>query len=40
MDMDKTNPKLDGIFAISEIVNKGVREVARCDLFVNIASMV
>ena len=34
-----SNPKLDCIFAISKIVNKGVPEVMRFVLFVNVAPM-
>ena len=33
------NPKLDRIFAILQIVNKGVPEVTRFVLFVNVAPM-
>ena len=37
--LHETNPKLDCIFAISKIVNKGVPEVTRFVLFVNVAPM-
>ena len=34
-----SNPKLDCIFVIPKIVNKGVPEVMRFVLFVNVAPM-